>query len=215
MLIGVKHRFVFVANSKTASTSIEQALANHAEILRGGSPQRKHITLRDALVEYAFLFEREGFEPETFFRFGVIRDPKDWIGSWFRYRRGNKVASPLPKGMDFPAFWARNDWTRHWPDGRPRLQRDFFTDAAGAPIVDYLIPYDRLAEGFAEVTAHLGLTVALGKANVSTEKAESLDIPAKIEAEIRAHYAQDYALIDRMDEINAKGLARMAARKAA
>lgn len=32
MLIGVKKRFVFIANSKTASTSIEHSLVGQAEI---------------------------------------------------------------------------------------------------------------------------------------------------------------------------------------
>ena len=106
MLIGVKKRFVFIANSKTASTSIEHSLVGQAEIQRGGGPQRKHIYLRDALPEYDFLFGRDGYGIESFFTFGVMRDPVSWIQSWYRYRCGNKVESPLPAGMSFGEFWA-------------------------------------------------------------------------------------------------------------
>ena len=90
MLIGVKKRFVFVANSKTASTSIEKALVPHAEIQRGGGSNRKHIFLRAGLREYGFLFERKKYAADTFFKFGVMRDPVEWIQSWYRYRRATR-----------------------------------------------------------------------------------------------------------------------------
>jgi hypothetical protein len=214
MLIGVRKRFVFVANSKTASTSIEQALVAHAEIQRGGTPQRKHIPLREALGEYDFLFGRPGFGIETFFTFAVLRDPIDWIGSWFRYRRGNTVASPLPPEMTFAEFWARRDWNFRLPDGQPRLQSQFVTDAQGRVMADYLIPHADLQTHFQRIAKGLGLPAALERLNVSHLSAETLDIPDDLRAELRAFYAADYALIDRMQAINAEGLAKLAARGA-
>lgn len=49
MLIGVHKRFVFVANTKTASTSIEHVLMEHSECLALGNPRRKHMPLADVL----------------------------------------------------------------------------------------------------------------------------------------------------------------------
>ena len=55
MLIGVKKRFVFIANSKTASTTIESMLTPFAEINRVGSPQRKHVSWGEVLEEYSLV----------------------------------------------------------------------------------------------------------------------------------------------------------------
>ena len=195
MLIGVKKRFVFIANSKTASTSIEHSLVGQAEIQRGGGPQRKHIYLRDALPEYDFLFGRDGYGIESFFTFGVMRDPVSWIQSWYRYRCGNKVESPLPAGMSFGEFWALNDWNRTMLQGVPRLQSYFFTDKAGASIVDYIIPYSQLAGHFITICEGLGIKSPLQSKNVSKVKGREIAIAPELAEEMRTFYAEDYALM--------------------
>ena len=128
MLIGVEKRFIFVANTKTASTSIEHALMDHAEIHRGGSPARKHIPLVQVYKFYDFLFGQPAHRPASYFAFGVMRDPIEWVISWFRYRKGNKVENGLPQDMTFAQFWERNDWNITRPDGRRHLQRQMFCD---------------------------------------------------------------------------------------
>ena len=213
MLIGVKKRFVFIANSKTASTSIEHSLVGQAEIQRGGGPQRKHIYLRDALPEYDFLFGRDGYGIESFFTFGVMRDPVSWIQSWYRYRCGNKVESPLPAGMSFGEFWALNDWNRTMLQGVPRLQSYFFTDKAGAPIVDYIIPYSQLADHFTTICEGLGIKSPLQSKNVSKVKGREIAIAPELAEEMRTFYAEDYALMAQIPQINAVGLAKLKARR--
>jgi len=212
MLIGVRNRFVFVANSKTASTAIEQALAGHAEIQRGGSPARKHASLREILTEYDFLFGREEYAPESFFIFGVMRDPLDWIGSWFRYRKGNRVGNRLPGETSFAGFWARGDWNITRKDGSPNLQSDRFTAADGTVLADVIIPYHDLAPQFAAICAGLGVDAELPWKNVSRIREIDEDIPPSLIGEIRAHFAGDYALLERLDDINARGMAKLAAR---
>lgn len=213
MLIGVRKRFVFVANSKTASTAIEQALINHAEIHRGGAPQRKHIAMAEALKEYHFLFGQPRFAPDSFFRFGVLRDPVDWITSWFRYRRGNKVDRPLPREMSFAEFWRRGDWNRFRADGSPRLQGRAFTDADGRPIVDCILPHEALDRMFPQICQGLGLDVQLRPRNVSEIPPESEGVPPELMDEVRAFYAADYALRAQLPALNAAGLEKLAARR--
>ena len=204
MLIGVEKRYVFVANSKTASTSIEDALINHAEIHRGGAPQRKHIPLAEAIRTYGFLFDQPAYAPQTFFKFGVMRDPIGWIQSWFRYRKGNQTAAPLPAEMTFPEFWARKDWNLRLPDGSKRLQSRFFSDAEGRLIADYIIPYDAIETHFDLICTRLP------QKNVSKIRASSEPpLPEALLEEMRAYYAEDYALLARLPEINAAGLARL------
>ncbi|SES39188.1 hypothetical protein SAMN04490244_11525 [Tranquillimonas rosea] len=213
MLIGVKKRFVFVANTKAASTSIEAALIDQAEIHRGGSPARKHISLREALREYRFLFGQEEHRPRHFLKFGVMRDPIDWIGSWFRYRKGNKVDQPLPAGMTFAEFWQRADWNIRRPDGSKHLQGERFLGPKGGVMADVILPYHDLETGFARLCEGLGLPCRLPRRNVSRLDEIGEEIDPDLRAEMRAFYADDYALFDRIDEINAKGFARLESRR--
>lgn len=206
MQIGVRHRFIFVANTKAASTSLEHALAPHAEIQRTGTPERKHVPLRRAVKIYDFLFGQPGMGPGTFFKFAVMRDPLDWISSWYRYRTGNKVEATLPKDLSFEDFWARNDWNISRPDGSPNLQRDLLCRWNGDPFVDYVLRYETLDADFAGICEALGLEVTLPRLNVSAIPASEAVIPAALEDQVRAHYQLDYALLDAVEEINARGM---------
>lgn len=210
MLISLQKRFIFIANTKTASSSIENSLLRFSEIALGGSPQRKHMKMQDVHRVYAFLFEMPGMACDSFFRFGVMREPLDWIESWYRYRRGNRVFSPLPEEMGFAEFWAarglgpgQNHTVRS--DGTHKLQKDAFVDADGALALDVIIPYHELEDWFARIRTGLGLKAELRKRNVSRLKRRS-DIPDALRAEVRAFYAEDYAIWDQLPEINARGL---------
>ena len=206
MLIGVRKRFIFVANTKAASTAIERALMPYAEIHRGGSPAQKHIALHDVLAEYDFLFGQPGQAPERFFKFGVMREPIDWIGSWFRYRKGNEVESPLPAEMSLAEFWARGDWNIIRRDGRRHLQRDRFTAPDGTMLADMIIPYHELDAYLPAITAHLGVPGRLDRLNVSRITPDDAPIPDTLRAEMRDFYAADYALWEQLEAINAQGM---------
>ncbi len=208
MLLSFDRRFLFVANTKTASTSIETVLRPHAQINRAETPQRKHVGLSVALREYQGDFEAAGRAPGEVLKFGVMREPLDWIASWYRYRRGNAVESPLPPGMSFAEFWERADWNIRSPKGDPYLQRRMFC-RKGAVLADIIIPFPRVAETFARICAGLGIAVGeLPRENRSRLRQIEGLTPA-LEAEMRAFYAADYALWDRLDEINAPALARL------
>jgi len=208
MLIGIEKRFVFVASTKTASTSLEQVLRPHADIIRVGTAPRKHIPLSEIFPTYNFLFSQPDYGPELFFKFGVMRDPLDWIRSWYRYRLGNEVESPLPEGMSFAEFWAQKDWNILHGDGRKHLQRDMFMGRGGQLLADVIIPYDRLSAMFGDICTALGISRTLPRANVSHIK-ETETLPSWLEDEIRDFYQEDYQLYDQLDEINAEGMTQL------
>jgi hypothetical protein len=205
MQIAVRNRFIFIANSKAASTSLERALTPHAEIQRAGGPKRKHIPMDRVLKAYDFLFQQPGYGPDAFFKFAVMREPVDWLASWYRYRVGNDVGSAIDRSMSFAEFWERNDWNITRKDGSRNLQRDFMCDAGGRPLVDYIIRYDRLGPEFAEVCAGLGIRAELPDLNVSRIGRGEDVIPSELRATVADHFAEDYALFERIDEINARG----------
>jgi hypothetical protein len=208
MLIGLKKKFIFVANTKTASTSIEEALSPFAEITHGGDPRRKHISLYDGLNAYPQVFRQPGQWPRFFFKFGVMRDPIEWIGSWFRYRKSNRVESPLPADMTFEEFWKRGDWNFRRAGDRPFLQRDMFCGPEGRVLADMIIPYGQLEPMFAQICDALGIERGLPRENVSRLRTMD-EISPNMETRLREFYAPDYALMARLPQINQQGLDRL------
>lgn len=210
MLISVKNKFVFVANTKTASTSIEHALMPHCEIYCGGTPARKHLPMHMIWKEYGFLFNQPNHPSSDYFKFGVMRDPIDWIGSWFRYRKGNKVESPLPDTMPFVDFWKQKDWNIYRSDGTRHLQKDMFIGPKGYLWADMIIPYSKLNSEFSAICDALDIRCPLPRKNVSN-LTRNADFPANLVAEMKDFYAEDYELWDKLDEINARGMTRLIA----
>lgn len=201
MLIAVKKRFVFVANSKTASTSIDKALMSECEIYRGGSPKNKHISLRHAIKQYDFLFGRPKFAPSTFFKFGIIREPLSWVQSWYRYRLGN---GSIDAGMTFQTFWEEKAGPAA-RGGKRMKQSNFFTTVNGDLLIDYLIPYEDLAAQFEKVGSQLGVKTTLPHKNKSTVDKIADPISDELIADIRTTLATDFDLYDRVESINKQG----------
>jgi len=212
MLIGLERKFVFVANTKTASTSVESALGPVSEVVLAETPEQKHMPLHAAIEAHPEIFAQPGQWPRFFFKFGVMRDPLDWIDSWFRYRKSNRVESPLPPQMSFAEFWEQQDWNFRRADGRPYLQRDMFCGPQGKVLADVIIPYHRLPEMFALICDALGVAHALPRKNVSRLRKRA-EIPPALEDRLRVHYAEDYALLDGLDRINPGGMAWLGSRR--
>ena len=213
MLISVSKRFIFVANTKTASTSIENALLPHADIIASGTPERRHMQLQQALSNYPYLFNHPDHARQKFFKFGVMRDPIDWIYSWFRYRKGNAVQSPLPQNLTFEAFWRLQDWNIVRMNGRKHLQLQAFQGRKGNILSDMIIPYHRITEIYPDVARLLDVDPKLPRHNVSNLP-NDLDIPMHLQEEMRAFYEEDYALWANLDELNEKGMKKLKRRAA-
>lgn len=217
MLIGVRKRFIFVANTKTGSTALQSALLPMAEIDHGLSPARKHMRLRTVFSTFDFLFDGRIARRDDFFVFGVMRDPIDWIMSWYRYRRDQTVQDPIPKGMSFAEFCTlRDDFNFRLADGRRNLQSDFFVSPTGEVLADYIIPYADLAQHYARIATALGLPPDLPVRNRSKIR----DMPVlsdDLRGELQDFYAEDYRVLARLEQINAQGaqkLDRIAAQSA-
>lgn len=209
MLIGVRKRFVYAANTKTASTSIEFALSAHAEIICGGGPARKHMSLGGVEKEYWFVFQNPKLNFESFFRFGVMREPISWINSWYRYRRENKVASPLPATMSFEDFWRARDWNIQSAAGKRYLQSTVFTNTQNKILADVIIPYERMNDFLPEIMKLLKIDYSLPHKNASKLKESEAPLPESLIAEMREFYEPDYQIYNALDELNAVGMDKL------
>ena len=193
MLIFWKRHLVFLANTKTGSTSIEMALESLADVAVQRPPALKHTTAaRFSGLLAPFL--GESAEGQRFETVAMIREPLDWLGSWFRYRArpGMKVPQNSTRGMSFDAFI--DGYLSDTPPQPSRLgsQTDFMARADGRCGVTTLFPYERFNEAAAYLRRRLGTAAEPEAVNVSPHA--ELALSAELESRLRAERAADFAL---------------------
>jgi Sulfotransferase family len=192
MLLSLSHKFLFVANLKTASTSIEAALTDFAEIRIKQTQYGKHDTLSEISEKLPWV--RRYVPYNEFFVFGVIREPVDYLLSLYNaHSRENLRGSAMPtRGMDFDTFL--NVWCKDNPQAEPQHRR--FTDRHGRFQVSHLIDYDNLSKEFGAICARLELgELRLKHLNLSPENLTRYSLTDAQIARIERDYAQDCALI--------------------
>ena len=82
MIISDSHNFVFVATTKTGSTSIEKNLGSYKskhKITHLHDSYNKHCPLKIIYNKFPFI--------EDYFKFAIVRNPFDWVVSWYFYRK--------------------------------------------------------------------------------------------------------------------------------
>ena len=167
MLISLSRKFVFVANLKTASTSIEKALRPFAELALVESRFGKHQEFAQIEARFAWLLGQ--IDPAELFVFGVIRDPVDYMVSLYNSHTDPKFRDRpalYTAGLDFDHFL--REWTVANAD-QIRQQHLRFLDRAGRLAPNYIISYDRLGDGMRFVADRIGVKAltALSRENQS------------------------------------------------
>lgn len=189
MLISLSRRFVFVANVKTASTSIEAALRPHAEIAISETRFGKHSGLAEIQDRFGFIFRKQPLE--SFFTFAVVREPLDMLVSVYsshhkpEFKGERHYTGDLSFDEFLEAFRKRQSWQLV-----PQAQR--LRDKTGQIRMDYVIDFDRLDTQFAEVVALLGLPpTPLPTHNESPDVLSPAEVPEPTQAAIAEHYKRD------------------------
>ena len=192
MLLSLSHKFLFVANVKTASTSIEATLGGFAEVRIKKTEFGKHNPLTQ--ISRKFEWVKRYVPYDEFFVFGVIRDPIDHLLSLYNAhsREVLRSAAVPTRGRDFDWFldvWCKDNW-------QAELQSPRFIDRNGRFAMSHLIDYKNLSEEFTQVCAHLKLEgKVLKHLNISPENLTRDNLtPAQI-ARVERDYAQDYAFL--------------------
>jgi hypothetical protein len=194
MLYFKKRNLVLFATPKTASTALEVALTPHADIALQGDPLIKHCTFH----RYKWRFEKflmifTQTPPETV---ALIREPEDWLGSWFRFRYGNWLdGTPRStKGMTFDEFVTAYLGPTPPPFANVGSQAAFLGHPFNDSHVQTLWRYDALPAFQEWVQGELGVTVDVPQANVSPRFGTMLS--NELRDRLRAQCARDYELYD-------------------
>lgn len=193
MLVFWDQRLVFLATPKTGSTAIETALESLAEVAVTRPPVLKHtpaLRYRRFLGPY---LERAAGAPFTVV--ALMREPLEWLGSWYRFRQREEVIEPQKstRGMSFDRF----------VDGYLQTPRPAFADVGGQARfldpgkekpLDHIFRYDEIDAFVGFLEDRLGCEITLPVINVSPEGATELS--PETEARLRRDCAADFLLYD-------------------
>jgi len=192
LLVFWKAKLVLLAVPKTGTTALEAALLPHADAAIVNPPEKKHTTARRWRNQLAPFFETKGTRKlETM---AVIREPRDWLGSWYRYRARPEIAgSPASTaGLSFAEFvegWLSDAEPEFARVGR---QSRFVSSGDGRLMVDHLFRYEELERAIRFLENRLEITLNLPRRNISPPA--ELTLPPALEARLRDEARADFDL---------------------
>lgn len=196
MLVFWDQKLVLFSVPKTGTTALEGALSPHADIVIRNPPTLKHAPIyRYRRFLKPLFIQGGGAKEEDLVTVAAIRNPIDWLSSWYRYRHRDGLVGHQnsTRGVTFDAFVDEYLKGQPAPFANVGSQGKFLLDGDGNLGVDHLFRYEtRTIQPWLE--ARLGVQVQLNQRNVSP----TLETPLspQIEEKFRRKYAADFALWD-------------------
>jgi len=193
MLVFWEQRLAILATPKTGSTAIEAALESMASMAIQRPPVLKHTPVQRFHRFIGPYLETTSGGPFTVV--ALMREPRDWLGSWFRYRQRDDIseAAKSTRGMTFDAFV--NAWC---DDPQPAFaavgSQARFLQPKGEKGVDHLFRYEEIETFVQFLEDRLDCEIILPRLNVSPTA--DLHLAPATEARLRITAARDYALYE-------------------
>lgn len=197
MLILWREKLALLAVPKTGSTAIEEALLPYAAISYSRPPMVKHMTLtRFNRFMRPYLDVVGLAEVQTF---AIMREPLDWLGSWYRYRQreGLRNTAKSTANLTFDEFVTAYMTQKNRPDyAEVGSQARFLSAGAKGKPIDYLFRYEDIGQAVQFLSDKIGQPLELPQVNVSPR--QELDLAPQIEQKFRDQFADDFALYARI-----------------
>ena len=193
MLVFWDQRLVFLATPKTGSTAIAAALESLAAVSIQRPPVLKHTTVqRFHRFLGPYLKVASG---EDFTTVALMREPLDWLGSWYRFRRREDLLDDnSTRNMTFDDF--ANAYCEKPQPGFANVgsQARFLTPPGRQP-VDRIFRYEDIGAFVDFLEERLNCEITLPRVNVSPEadlalRPETLDRLHETMAEDLTLYGQ-------------------------
>ena len=169
MRISHKHKFIFIANQKTASSAVRLALDNYSDI-SGVSDVKSCYYYHTSARSLKNHFKSKGWNWDEYFKFTFVRNPWDLAVSHYFYR--NKVLKKcLDTGCDdwvikfFEESYKSigfNEWIKKiegkltYINDKVSIQNDMLVDESENCIVDFVGRYENLQSDFEFIRSKLG-----------------------------------------------------------
>ncbi|RJS93358.1 hypothetical protein D3260_08780 [Salinisphaera sp. Q1T1-3] len=195
-----RNRCVFVHIPKNGGTSIRRALGASAK-------GRTHLP-------WSVYEEANPKKFSRYFKFAFLRDPTSRLHSAYHYlcAGGNgadwdlEVAEDIAQYPDFDTFVAEGLPRRLYRDKLLLYPQTYFVcDNRGHIKVDFLGRMETFDRDARYVFSKLGLKQHIGRENTTAASTSGTTIAPATRERIAAFYADDYALIDQIDNSTARG----------
>jgi hypothetical protein len=197
-----KARLVILSQPKTGTTALEAVLSPRASISVSKPPELKHMSYRGFLRFVAPLIEAQtGLERADYEVVAVMREPVDWLGSWYRYRTRDELKKPgNPRSVNFTGNMSFDDFVRDvcQPDGQQpqhaRIKTPSWVALGGKGWIgiDRLFPYEALDSFTDFIAERTGKPIETKAANVSPKM--ELSLTPDMLARLKQHFAVEFAL---------------------
>jgi hypothetical protein len=201
MLLAPSKGFVFLAPTKTGSTSIEKAFLTHSQMILQNPPSIKHTSYAGFQRFLQPFLDSRGFPRESYEVVCAFREPMDWLSSWWRYRSREKLANPKDrKHRNYTGDISFEQFAHAYMEGSEQFAQvgrlsTFVRPRPGEAEMDRIFRYDRLDLLVDFLCEKVGEEVEVGSANTSPERSFSLS--EECEIELREFLAPEYHIYER------------------
>ena len=192
MMIFSKERLAYLAVPKTGTSAIERALHRRASMVVRDPPGLKHTNARGFERRFRGMFEKGLKSPIQ--TVAVMREPLDWLGSWYRYRQRSGLSGHpnSTENISFDQFIEG-----YLSDTQPAYsevgsQARFVTDDGGDLLVNHLFQYEDLGPFLTFMQRRLGAEITLQIVNKSPNR--PLDLSAELNDALRQRCAADFQI---------------------
>jgi hypothetical protein len=195
VLISHSKRFIFLANPKTGSMSVQKILRPHSDVKsppetlpleeRVASGLHNHITARDLMATFA----QRGWAWGDYHSFTMIRNPWDRIVSAYEYARGN------PDSIHHARANAAGSFARY-VEGDPIRPVDWHAfDDTGRQLVTEIIRVEDIAGRLPATLRRIGIDCAsIPHMNQSSRRPYREYYDETLREIVRQKYALDIAV---------------------
>lgn len=203
--MSTRHGFAFLCMPKCASSSIESAIADHCNINFSDHHRFKHINARDFRT-YILGYRDKAVGDLSITTFCLMRDPLDWLFSWFRFRQRPELRDPAhPFHHNYAGNVSFDDFALAYARKGERpdyanlpTECDFLLLENGEIGVDRIYAMERLDLVAGFLSERIGRRIRLPRKNRSPRMPMQLGSAAR---EALEHYLErDIALYRRVSE---------------
>ena len=198
MLVFWEQRLAILATPKTGSTAIEAALDSMATMSIQRPPVLKHTPVQRFHRFIGPYLEATSGHPFTVV--ALMREPRDWLGSGYRYRQRDDIsdAAKSTRGKSFDEFvsaWCDDPQ----PDFAAVGSQARFLQPKAEKGVDHLFRYEEIETFVHFLEDRLGCEIILPRLNVSPSA--PMDLSPATEARLHKTAARDFALYETLQPL--------------
>jgi len=194
MLISLQNNITIFAFPKTGTTAVETVLAPYCDIVLSGNPSVKHMPVRKFerfIRPYLASIDFERTETAC-----VLREPLDWLGSWYRYRRrdGLRQRPNSTADVTFEEFVLAYMSPVPPPYAKVGCPAKFVSRKGGELGIDHLFRYDRFRTYLEFLQDRFSMHLQFEQKNVSPTG--DLALTATTRNLVQEYLARDYEIFD-------------------